>query len=249
MRQLTHRAGLMSALLATATGLTGCSNFRDLFSAHADVAAEAGGMELSSDRLAQILAGAGGRQKITREAAEFVAGTWVEYALFAQAVAKNQLPTDSADVAEALWPEISELKGTHYHDTLMASRTALSDSAADSLYRVPDVRVLQHILFGVRPNSPAEARGATRKKAEGTLTRLKGGASFDALADSRFIDSTAPAISSCATAPAFSAVVSTPVPSALVRIRTSPGRAPALVSRRSGCPVPVTARPYLSSSS
>ena len=182
MRQLTLRAGLMSALLASATGLTGCSNFRDLFSAHADVAAEADGMELPSERLAQILAGAGGRQKITQEAAEFIAGTWVEYALFAQAVAKNKLPTDSADVAEALWPEISELKGTHYHDTLMASRTALSDSAADSLYQVPDVRVLQHILFGVRPNSPAEARGVTRKKAEGTLTRLKGGASFATLA-------------------------------------------------------------------
>ena len=181
MRRLTLRAGLATALLATAAGSTGCSNFRDLFSAHADTAAEADGMELPSERLAQILAGAG-RQKITTEAAQFVASTWVEYALFAQAVAKKQLPTDSADIAEALWPEISELKGTHYHDTLMAARTSLSDSAADSLYRVPDIRVLQHILFGVRPNSPADARGATKKKAEGTLTRLKGGADFDALA-------------------------------------------------------------------
>ena len=40
MRRLTLRAGLASAVLAAATGLTGCSNFRDLFSAHADVAAE-----------------------------------------------------------------------------------------------------------------------------------------------------------------------------------------------------------------
>jgi peptidyl-prolyl cis-trans isomerase D len=180
MRRLTHRAGV--AVLLAAAGLTGCSNFRDLFSAHADTAAEADAMQLGSERLGQILAGAGGRQKITTEAAQFVAGTWVEYALFAQAVAKGKLPTDSADIAEALWPEISELKGTHYHDTLMASRTALSDSAADSLYRVPEMRVLQHILFGVRPNTPAEARGATKKKAEGALTRLKGGANFQVLA-------------------------------------------------------------------
>ena len=136
MRRLTLRAGLATALLATATGLTGCSNFRDLFSAHADTAAEADGMQLPAERLAQILSEAGGRQKITTEAAQFVAGTWVEYALFAQAVAKGKLPTDSADIAEALWPEISELKGTHYHDTLMASRTALSTlRTADSFPR------------------------------------------------------------------------------------------------------------------
>src|SRR5688572_3446971 len=182
MQRLTLRAGVLGAVLAAATGLTGCSNFRDLFSAHADVAAEAAGMELPAQRLAGILAGAGGQQKLTREAAEFIAGTWVEYALFAQAVAQDKVPTDSASVAEALWPEISELKGTHFHDMLMASRTSLSDSAADSLYRAPDMRVLQHILFGVRPNSPPEARGATRRKAEGTLTRLKGGASFETLA-------------------------------------------------------------------
>ena len=182
MRRLTLRAGVLSAVLAATTGLAGCSNFRDLFSAHADLAAEAAGTELAAERLAQILAGAGGRQKITREAAEFVAGTWVEYALFGQAIAQGKLPTDSLSIAEALWPEISELKGTHFHDTLMARRTALSDTAADSLYNAPDVRVLQHILFGVRPNVAAEARGATRRKAEGTLTRLTGGANFEVLA-------------------------------------------------------------------
>ena len=37
-------------------GSAGCSNFRDLFSAHADVAAEAGGQELPVERLAEIVA-------------------------------------------------------------------------------------------------------------------------------------------------------------------------------------------------
>jgi peptidyl-prolyl cis-trans isomerase D len=180
MRRISLRAGALSALAAAA--LAGCSNFRDLFTAHADVAAEAAGTELSSVRLAEILARAGGRQRITRTAGDFVAGTWVDYALFGQAVAEGKLPTDSASIAEAVWPEISELKGTHYHDTLMARRTALSDSAADSLYRISDIRVLQHILFGVKPNTPPEQRTATRRKAEGTLTKVKGGASFGVLA-------------------------------------------------------------------
>src|SRR5688572_3025641 len=116
MRRISLRSGAIGAALA-AVSLAGCSNFRDLFSAHADTAAEAAGMELSSERLAEILSTAAGRQRITREAADFVAGTWVEYALLAQAAARGDLPTDSASVAEAVWPEISELKGTHYHDS------------------------------------------------------------------------------------------------------------------------------------
>jgi len=180
MRRISLRAGVIIALAAVS--LAACSNFRDLFSAHADVAAEAAGTELPSARLAEILAGAGGRQRITREAGDFVAGTWVDYALFGQAVAQGKLPTDSLSIAEAVWPEISELKGTHYHDSLMSRRTALSDSAADSLYRIPEMRVLQHILFGVKPNAPADQRTATRRKAEGTLTKVKGGASFGSLA-------------------------------------------------------------------
>jgi hypothetical protein len=77
MRRFSLRAGVISALAAVS--LAACSNFRDLFSAHADVAAEAAGTELPSARLAEILAGAGGRQRITREAGDFVAGTWVDY--------------------------------------------------------------------------------------------------------------------------------------------------------------------------
>ena len=48
MRRLLIAAGLL--------GIAGCSNFRDLFSAHADVAATAGALELKTDRLGQILA-------------------------------------------------------------------------------------------------------------------------------------------------------------------------------------------------
>src|SRR5881398_2468249 len=47
----------------------------------------------------------------------------------------------------------------------------------------------------------------------------------------------------------FSAVVRTPVPIGLVSTRASPGRAPALVTMRSGCTSPITAMPYLGSGS
>jgi len=177
------RRSVATLLLFSGVTLTGCSNFRDLFTAHADVAAEAGSLELPADRLAEMIAAVtkGQRQRVTRETADFIADTWVDYALFSQAVALNDLPTDSASVTEAIWPELAELKGTHFHDTLMSRRAAMSDSAADSLYRQPDIRVLQHILFGAR-NAPPPVKDATRKKAEATLARIRKGADFGGLA-------------------------------------------------------------------
>ena len=50
------------------------------------------------------------------------------------------------------------------------------------MYKADEVRVLQHILFRVQPNAVPEARNVARKKAEGTLSRLKRGADFSTLA-------------------------------------------------------------------
>ncbi len=176
-----HRFAILLSLVIAAA-LAGCSNFRDLFSAHADVAAEVAPQELSAERLSQIVLGSGKNVKVTREVSKVVADIWVDYSLFAQALVRGQLPVDSAAIAEALWPELAEIKGTHWHDTLAARRSSVSDTAADSLYRMHDVRLLQHILFGLRPNTQPAQKAETRKKAEATLTRIKGGANFARLA-------------------------------------------------------------------
>ena len=47
--------------------LAGCDSFRDLFSAHADVAAEAGGQKLTAERLADSHERGQGRQAFNRE--------------------------------------------------------------------------------------------------------------------------------------------------------------------------------------
>jgi hypothetical protein len=165
-----------------AIGLGGCGNFRDLFSAHADVAAEAAGQQLPSPRLAQILNSGGKGVKVNRETADFIANVWIDYALFGQAVAERKLPVDSVSVAEAVWPEISELKGTHWHDSLMARRGSVSEASVDSVYKAPDVRVLQHILFATRSQTDTAQKVAAKRKAEATLARIRKGASFDTLA-------------------------------------------------------------------
>jgi hypothetical protein len=182
MRRLVTPARRLLLCSIIGLGSAGCSNFRELFSAHADVAAEAGGQELSADRLAEIVVSPKKGVRVNRETVDFVANAWVDYTLFGQAAARGQLPTDSASVAAALWPEIFELKGSHWHDTLMARRGTVAPAAVDSVYNTTDVRVLQHILFVARANADSAARKAAYAKAEGTLKKIRGGANFGALA-------------------------------------------------------------------
>jgi parvulin-like peptidyl-prolyl isomerase len=167
--------------LVLSGSLAGCDRARDLFTTHAETAAMAAGQELPAERLAKIMSAAKSVRQ-TREAAEFVANVWIDYTLLAQAVARGELPLDSASVAEAVWPEVMEIKGTHWHDTLMARRSALPPTAVDSLYRQSDQRLFQHILFAARSNAADTLRTAKRKQAETTLTRLRKGAGFGQVA-------------------------------------------------------------------
>lgn len=168
-------------LAASVLVLAGCSNFGDLFSAHADVAATAAGQTLSAEQLAAMMGKAKGAQ-MTAETAEFIATVWSDYTLFSQAVARGTLQTDSAGVAAVLWPQVAEARGAIWYDTLAARREQLPASAADSLYLADTVRVLQHILIGVQATASAEDRAAARKKAQLALNQLQQGANFDLLA-------------------------------------------------------------------
>ena len=182
MRRLVIPAGLLAPSLLFLLGSAGCSNFRDLFSAHADVAAEASGQELPAKRLAQIMSSAGKGVRVNRETADFVANVWVDYALLGQAVVLDKVPTDSASVAEAVWPDVSQIRGMRWHDTLMARRSAIPDSSIDSLYSVPDLRTIQHILFPARANAAPAVKDSVKRQAGQALARLRKGASFNQLA-------------------------------------------------------------------
>ena len=135
----------MTPAMVLSGNLAGCDRARDLFTAHAETAAEAAGQQLSAERLAQIMSSAKSVRP-TPEAVAFVANVWIDYTLLAQAVARGELPVDSASVAEAVWPEVAEIKETRWHDTLMARRSAMPPTAVDSVYRRSDKRLFQHIL-------------------------------------------------------------------------------------------------------
>ena len=168
-------------LAASVLVAAGCSNFGDLFSAHADVAATAAGQDLTAEALAAMMGKAKGAQ-MNAETAEFIATVWSDYTLFAQTVAMNRLGTDSATVAAVLWPQVAEAKGAIWYDTLAARRGKAPAGAADSAFLADTVRVLQHILFGVQATASPADRGAARKKAQLALAQLQQGANFALLA-------------------------------------------------------------------
>ncbi|HSM17130.1 MAG TPA: peptidylprolyl isomerase [Gemmatimonadales bacterium] len=172
-----RRALVMLGLVAT----IGCGEIRNMFSSHADVAAEAGDRQLTAQQVGELMARTKGVQ-LTPQAAEFISNVWVDYTLFAQAVAAGTLPSDSADIARVMWSDIAELKATQWYDTLVARRASVGPELADSVYAADSVRIFQHMLFRVAQGAPSNERAAARQKAVQALARVRRGADFGQLA-------------------------------------------------------------------
>src|SRR4051794_1936061 len=90
------------AIAAGAVALAGCKGLKDALTAHTDVAAEAGGAELSATRLAELL----GKARIgidpSKENAQIVAELWADYQRLGNAAAHGDSLT--GDVETALKP-------------------------------------------------------------------------------------------------------------------------------------------------
>jgi hypothetical protein len=173
MRRSMFLAGFL------AISLVGCDG--DAFTAHADIAAEAAGQELPTARVVDILTQVKGLNA-NAQAAEFVASLWMDYTLFAQAVADGSIAADSATIAEAMWVDVAEFTAGHWIDTLVARRASITPEAVDSAYNADDVRVLQHVLITVDGGAPEVVRVAARRQADALLAQAKGGADFGAIA-------------------------------------------------------------------
>jgi peptidyl-prolyl cis-trans isomerase D len=171
---------VLPLLLVLVPGLAGC---RDALTAHADDAARAAGQTLTVERLATLMAAAKGLQP-NGESARDVANFWVDFTLFSQAVAEGTAFGDSATIAAAMWRELTELKGQHWYDSLVARRSTVAPGDADRIYAGDSLRVLQHILLRVPPDAPAAERQAVRTRAEVLLAQARRGgtAEFGALA-------------------------------------------------------------------
>ncbi|MEO5799351.1 MAG: peptidylprolyl isomerase [Gemmatimonadales bacterium] len=181
LRKTVLAASLMVALSACGAGGLGSGP---------DVAATAAGQQLPTQRVADILATAKGA-KLTPESAEFIANLWVDYTLFAQAVANGNFTGDSAMIVKSTWPALAQIRADRWHDSLIARRAKATDAQVDSTYNAGADRAIQHILIGVPPTATKPERAAAQKKINDIAAQLKSGGNFGALAVKNSMDGSA----------------------------------------------------------
>ena len=174
-----RRPGLVMMVLAIA----GCGALRDAFSAHPSNAATAGGQVLSVERLAALAAQVKG-MPLQPENVGRLADVYIDYTLFALALAQGRTLSDSATVAATMWPLASQLKWDHFHDRLTAGRVRLAPRQVDSAFLAGTVRVFQHILLQVPPSAAPTMAQQKETQAKGLLNQITAarGANFAALA-------------------------------------------------------------------
>ena len=174
-----RRLGSMLLLVT----LAGCGALRDAFSAHARVAASAGGQELTVEQLATWVLHA---KKVQPKAETFaaLATIYVDYMVYAVQLAKGADLHDSLLVLKANWPQVSQFKWDRFHEQLLATRATITAAAVDSAYQAGELRLFQHILLQV----PASASPTVVEQKRAQLERVlreataKHGSNFAALA-------------------------------------------------------------------
>ncbi|HXO85772.1 MAG TPA: peptidylprolyl isomerase, partial [Gemmatimonadales bacterium] len=177
-----RRASLLLLLV-----VMGCSALRDAFSPRADVVARANDQTLSVETVADW---AGGSKQVPLEPLAFsrLSHVWVDYALFAQALAAGNDLRDTATMTAAMWPIVSQLKWERFHDRLV-KQGDLSPQQVDSVYTAGQLRIFQHILVQVPPNSTPVVEAQKRRKAEQLLPQARtAGTRFGQLASANSDD-------------------------------------------------------------
>ena len=161
--------------------IMGCGPLRDAFSPRAEVVARANDQTLSVERVAGW---AGSSKQVPLEALALsrLSHVWVDYSLFAQALAAGQDLRDSATMTAAMWPIVSQLKWERLHDRLV-KQGELTPQQIDSVYAAGQLRMFQHILIQVPPNSTPDVEAQKRRKAESLLPQARNaGTGFGRLA-------------------------------------------------------------------
>jgi len=172
-----------SSLVFVALTLTlvGCDALRDAFSSRADVVARANGQTLTVDRLAGW-AGVNRDLPLDPQTLGRVSHAWVDYTLFAEALAGGKDLHDSATAAATMWPLVSQIKWQKLHNRITA-RESLTPQQVDSAYQTGQVRVFQHILFQVPQNAADSIDNRKHRQAEQLLPQARAaGVRFSQLA-------------------------------------------------------------------
>lgn len=163
-------------VLAAAASLAGCEGFKEAMTAHVDVAARAGSQELSSQRLADVLAPA--RVPVRREVFEDFTRLWVDYQLLGHAAAHGDTLADPKLINDAAWGMLAQQRLQRFFQHV--SRTTPVDSASEARYNEGRVLAVRHILLSTpRENATPQQVDSVRRAAE-TLRATLTNANFEA---------------------------------------------------------------------
>jgi parvulin-like peptidyl-prolyl isomerase len=159
----------LPAFVAIAVAVAACSGG----DASGDIAAKAGGQELSVTRLSQIIGNS--QAPLEKDVARTISELWVNYQLAAEAAAKNDTITDKKVMDAGLWSLIENIRSKKFGDSLAKSlKPAVVDCNEECMYDKGEILAARHILImaydGSTPQtSPAVTpaqREIAKKKAE-----------------------------------------------------------------------------------
>lgn len=129
-----------------------------------DVAAKAGGQQLSVTRLADILGNS--QAPLEKDVARTIAELWVNYQLAGVAAAKNDSLTDLKAMDAALWSNIDNIRVKKFYDEVSKGWDSLSPGPDEQRYNNGEAYAARHILVKVDQGATPEQMAAARKKAE-----------------------------------------------------------------------------------
>lgn len=165
-----------AVVLAAAASLAACEGFKEAMTAHVDVAARAGSQELSSQRLADLLAPA--RVPVRREVFEDFTRLWVDYQLLGQAAARSDTLADPKLINDAAWGMLAQQRLQRFYEHLQ--RTIPVDSASEARYDEGRVLAVRHILLQTpRQSGTPQQVDSVRRAAEALRATLTN-ANFEA---------------------------------------------------------------------
>lgn len=173
---LVRARPLLAAVGLVANG--GCGEMRDMFSAHADVAASAGARRLPAERIADLFVHSRGLAVQSDVMTRFT-HLWVDYVLFADRALAGDSLLDSASVLSANWPTVHQLVLGRFHDQLVRQRLTLDSARLDSVYAAGDLRFIRHVLIRTDTSMSAAQRDAKHRQAERIRSALAAGTPWE----------------------------------------------------------------------
>src|ERR1041385_143881 len=169
------RSRSLVGLVAGCALLAACEGLKEALTAHVDVAARAGGQELSVTRLGDLLGNAKIQVPVNRETAGIIADIWTGYQQMAYAAAHGDSLNDKKAIDQALAPMYNASRVQMFMDSVAKSFKVDSGSEAAYNQAAGGLLAARHILIGYKnpavPPTQAE-KDSVRKKAESVLPQV-----------------------------------------------------------------------------